>query len=112
MDTLITDQYIEQGKNPYKIFLNNTVVNNRVGVWHFGVRQLSADEIDKYSMSNPPPVPEPFTGRLTTNFTLLTYTSGCYYSHVGDTEWSSDGCEVELFMFHCVFLVYFCFFYS
>jgi len=89
--------------SPYKVFLNNTVVNNRVGAWYIGVRQLSVDEVDQYSMSNPPPVPKPFTGRLTTNFTLLTYTASCYYSHVGDTTWSSDGCEVQVFTLHFAF---------
>jgi hypothetical protein len=76
------------------VTLDNTVINNRVGVWYIGIRQLNTTEQDLYSAQNPPPKPAPFTGRLTTNFTLAIYTSGCYFTQKGATSWDARGCKV------------------
>ena len=88
------DKYRTEGVNPYVVFLDNNVIKNRVGKWYIGVRQLTPAEFDVYDDDNPPPAPAAFTGRLTSNFTLITYTSGCYYCQPTDDQWSSAGCKV------------------
>ena len=91
---MAVDNYRRKGVNPYVVFLDNNVIKNRVGSWYIGLRQLAEAEHDVYNDANPPPAPAAFTGRLTSNFTLITYTSGCYYCQPTDNHWSSAGCKV------------------
>jgi len=100
---LAADLYQQKGVNPYVAFLDNNVIKNRVGSWYVGLRQLTPNEYDLYNDDNPPPAPAPFTGRLTSNYTLITYTSGCYYCQHTDRHWSSSGCSVR----HCSLLVHY-----
>ena len=91
---LVAGIYRKKGVNPYVVFLDNNVIKNRVGSWYIGLRQLTPAEYDVYSGTNPPGPPAAFTGRLTSNYTLVTYTSGCYYCQPTDDRWSSSGCTV------------------
>jgi len=87
--------YRNRGVNPYVVFLDNNVIKNRLGRWYLGIRQLTPAEHDSYDDDHPPPAPAVFTGRLTSNYTLVTYTSGCYHSQPNDRRWSSSGCTVS-----------------
>ena len=95
---MAADKYRQKGVNPYVAFLDNSVIKNRVGSWYVGLRQLLPAEYDLYDDDNPPPVPASFTGRLTSNYTLITYTSGCYHCQPTDGRWSSSGCSVRHFL--------------
>jgi len=88
------DKYWNDGVNPYVVFLDNAAIKNRVGKWYIGLRQLTPAEYDKYDDDNEPPAPAPFTGRINSNYTLITYTSGCYHSQPTDGRWSAAGCKV------------------
>jgi len=92
--TSFADEYRRKGIDPYVVMLDNNVIKNRVGRWFIGVRQLTPSEYDLYSDDNEPPAPAAFTGRITSNFTLITYTSGCYHCQPSDLRWSSSGCTV------------------
>jgi len=92
---LTAEKYRKKGVNPYVVFLDNTVINNRVGSWYIGLRQLTPAEYNVYNDDNAPPAPAAFTGRIMSNYTLVTYTSGCYYCQPTDGRWSSAGCTVR-----------------
>jgi len=98
---VLIGKYMKKGENPYVVFLDNNVIKNRVGRWYIGLRQLTPAEYDMYNDDNPPPAPAAFTGRITSNYTLVTYTSGCYYSRPTDSRWSSLGCTVCRLTFRC-----------
>jgi len=97
--------YRQRGVNPYVVFIDNSVIKDRVGSWYIGLRQLTEDEYDKYDDDNPPPAPAAFTGRITSNYTLVTYTSGCYYCQPIDGHWSSAGCKVLYVIFSLTLLL-------
>ena len=93
--SFVSDKLLNSGIDPYMIMVSNKIVQNKTGNWYIGMRQLSPDEVDQYSSSNEPPVPTPFTGRFTTNFTLRMFKSGCHFTRSEATHWSGYGCEVS-----------------
>ena len=70
-------------------------VNDHVGRVVIGFRQALSEEIDKYSATKLPPVPEPQTGRITTDYAIKVYASSCLFYDEGVEEWSGEGCEVR-----------------
>ena len=92
--------YSSKGIDPYIVFVDSSVIRGRNGTWYAGLRQLDPSEYDKYNETITPAPPARLTGRFKCNFTLLIYTSGCFYCHNGDKGWSSGGCKVKMLRFN------------
>ena len=67
---------------------------SKTGQWVVGIRELDKSEHDLYTSDNPPGVPEPFTGRPTSNYTLRTWMCSCSYLDK-NTAWSTEGLKVD-----------------
>jgi len=95
----VASTYAAEGINPNVVIVNNSVVNDQLGTWYVGIRQLNKTEWNEYNSGNTPAPPPDFTGRITCNYTLLIYTSGCYWTRPGAQNWSSNGCVVSMLVF-------------
>jgi len=88
----------------YTITVPTEVYNGRTGKWIVGVRQLDPEDHDKYGTDNPLTTVAPLTGRLTTNYSIRSWTATCAYMEPRswqqevagrDPEWLSNGLTVR-----------------
>ncbi|XP_023932388.1 uncharacterized protein LOC106168381 [Lingula anatina] len=85
--------------NSYEVFIESDQVGNKTGKYYVGIRQLADNETELYGLqwtNFTGNFTEAFTGanNITTNYTMRTYTSGCYFATVGMTAVSTEGCIV------------------
>ena len=83
--------------DPYTVFLSNSIVKKFKGKVVVGLRQVNTSDIDKYSTANPPPVPSPGTGYISSPYNIFIYASSCQYFDEKKGSWSSQGCTVNIF---------------
>lgn len=97
----------------YLIFMNMAQVNGFKGLVGYGIRELTSSEqslycnISKPAPKNPPLLPSSLNStHFTSDFSLKSYTSGCYCYNPSNGKWNSYGMEIypdtSLVMTHCL----------
>ena len=84
----------------HSFFLNQTQVNGYKGFVGYGVRELNANETNAYcksqtlpSLQQPPLVTEQVN--FTSDYSVRTYTMGCYFYDAETGKWSSRGMHLQ-----------------
>ena len=92
----------------YTVSVPTEVYRGRSGKWIVGIRQLEDEQHDKYGVDNPLATVAPLTGRITTNYSIRSWSATCAYMDAGswkrniDPEWLSAGlsvCTLALFIY-------------
>lgn len=101
--------------NTYHIFLDHNIIKNRVGFFYIGIAAINQTMLNKNfsrnllskiiinsnaSLTNAstlPAVPGPewLARTFNTNYSLQTYTSGCYFFDYQFMNWTGKGCYVQ-----------------
>jgi polycystin 1L2 len=94
----------------YLFFLNANQTGNFKGLIGIGIRELKNDELLTYcgGIKTTPATPPiaasvssngtngtEYSRSLSSDFSFLSYTSGCYYMDLSTGKWSSEGVDVE-----------------
>lgn len=77
-----------------KLSENHKIAAEEVNSLYLGYRQLTGEEIDRYTPENPPPRPYLQEAQINTTVEMRAFGSGCNYMHPGSTKWSTAGCVV------------------
>ena len=93
----------------YQFFLSNKQVKGFKGFVGYGIKELSPVELTTHCLLNSSMATTQQNFSLTnftSDFSVRTFTSGCYYYNVSSGKWSSDGLEVlkdtDLLATHCL----------
>lgn len=91
----------------YLLFLNTSQMAGFNGFVGFGLRELTQAESTLYCANPPnsPPILDTNVTNFTTDFSVKSYTSGCYYYTPATGKWYSNGVEIfadsNLVTSHC-----------
>ncbi len=62
---------------------------------YVGFRQLSAVELDRYSVENPPPIPYPYRDQINITASLMIFQASCFSMTGHGTKWGNEMCHVS-----------------
>ncbi|KAL5965723.1 Polycystic kidney disease protein 1-like 3 [Taenia solium] len=70
------------------------MTRNATNSFFVGYRQLSEEEVDRYSQDNPPPRPYPHESQINVTAHLRAFVSSCNHMEADSNAWSKSGCKV------------------
>ena len=78
----------------YELFVNTPSIQNRTGRWYLTVMALN-QSMSKEELLNKTPIARENIVEFKSDYSLRTWTTGCYFYHEGERAWIANGTGVK-----------------
>ncbi len=71
------------------------ITDAQMDTFYVGYRQLMPEEVNKYTLNNPPPRPYPYEAQINITVEMRAFEASCNHMSPDSVSWSTSGCIVS-----------------